>query len=242
MGTGYAWTLVACAGLVLALAGCGGGWEEPEQHWGVGSPKAVPQSGTERGDSAKASGPSGISKPGSNPVIRRLVPGEVCEGVFGVCDVGLTCVDGVCCTSKCDGHCERCDLELLPSEVGGEPRYSGSCAPIEDCGCIRYVDGDAAASGKGTSWAEAFQTVQEGIGAAHAAVQADPEFDRCELWVVQGTYYIYVDSQENTVQLEPGVELYGGFIGTETERAERDWASNTTTLSGYDVDGGEIRV
>ncbi len=244
MGKRHLGSCVACAALVLALAGCGSGWEEPEQHWGVGSPAAESQSGAaERGGSTKASGPSGLSKPGPNPVIRRLGPGDVCVGVFGLCDVGLSCVDGVCCNSACDGACERCDQELLPTELGEQPRYSGNCTLSEDCSdCVRYVNGQVPSSGDGTSWAEAFRTVQEGIDAAYAAVQADPELDSCDVWVAQGTYYIYVDDPLDTVVLEPGAAVYGGFDGTETERADRDWTSHVTTLSGYDEDGGENRV
>ncbi len=236
-----AWLWVALVGLVLA--GCGGGGDGPGELGGAKAPWAGAQGATEQGGSAKASGPGGVSKPEPEPVIRRLGPGERCDLGFGVCDVGLTCVDGVCCTSKCDGTCERCDLELVPSEVGEEPRYSGNCALDEDCSeCVRYVGGKVPVLGDGESWATAFQTVQEGIDAAHAAVQADTELDSCDVWVARGTYYIYVDDPLNTVQLEPGAELYGGFVGTETERAERDWQSNVTALSGYDGPGGENRV
>ncbi len=227
----------------LALAGCGGGGDGPGELGGAKAPRAGAQGATERGGAAKARGPGGVSKPGPDPVIHWLGPGERCDVGFGVCDVGLTCVDGVCCTSKCDGTCERCDLERLPSEFGEEPRYSGNCTPNEDCeDCVRYVNGHVPSSGDGRSWEAAFRTVQEGIDAAYAAAQAEPEIDSCEVWVVQWTYYIYVGDPLDTVQLEPGVELYGGFVGTETERGERDWEGNVTVLSGYDEPGGENRV
>ncbi len=45
-------------------------------------------------------------------------PGGQCTGP-GACQPGLYCVDGVCCTSRCDGRCERCDLT-----------EDGTCAPV----------------------------------------------------------------------------------------------------------------
>jgi predicted outer membrane repeat protein len=52
--------------------------------------------------------------------------------------------------------------------------------------------------------------------------------------VVQGTYYVYDTSSEDTVQLMPFVEVYGGFDGTETLLTERDWVANVTILDGHD--------
>ena len=232
---------VAVVGLMLA--GCGGGGSGPDELGGTQAPRAGAQGATERGGAAKASGPGGASEPEPEPVIRRLGPGERCDVGFGVCDVGLTCVDGVCCTSKCDGTCERCDLDFLRSEFGDEPQYSGNCLPIEDCAvCVRYVDGTLSSSGDGESWATALQTVQEGIHAAHQAVEDAPELDSCEVWVAQGTYYIYVDAQDDTVLLKRGAAVYGGFVGDEKRRSQRDWVSNATVLSGYDEEGGEYRV
>ena len=32
--------------------------------------------------------------------------------------------------------------------------------------------------------------------------------------------------------MKAGVKIYGGFAGSETARDQRDWVTNTTTLSG----------
>jgi hypothetical protein len=69
----------------------------------------------------------------------------------------------------------------------------------------------------GASWATAFLTVQEGITAA------SPTKD--EIWVAQGTY------KEN-LTIGAGVKLYGGFAGTETALAQRDFRARVTTLDG----------
>ncbi len=57
-----------------------------------------------------------------------------------------------------------------------------------------------------------------------------------ELWVAAGIYTPTNDTNRNaTFQPGPGVAVYGGFNGTETNRAERDPSANLTVLSG-DID------
>jgi len=52
-----------------------------------------------------------------------------------------------------------------------------------------------------------------------------------EVWVAAGNY-----SPNDAVgspyglKLKDGVRLYGGFAGTETNRAQRNWTNNVTTL------------
>jgi hypothetical protein len=62
-------------------------------------------------------------------------PGEPCDNDAGlVCAASLTCVNGVCCTSACNGACEQCNA-------------SGNCeiAVGRECGatfdCTDYVHG-----------------------------------------------------------------------------------------------------
>lgn len=69
----------------------------------------------------------------------------------------------------------------------------------------------------GATWATAKQTVQAGIDAA-AAVGG-------EVWVKSGTYV-------GKIVMQPYVELYGGFDGTETARSQRNWTTNLSILDG----------
>ena len=54
-----------------------------------------------------------------------------------------------------------------------------------------------------------------------------------EIWVAAGTYKPTAASNRNTsFNIRPGVAVYGGFAGGETERGERAPAAHSTTLSG----------
>ncbi len=96
--------------------------------------------------------------------------------------------------------------------------------------CIRYVNGAIPESGSGESWLLALKTVQEGVDSAYC--EAGNCGTICQIWVVAGVYYIYEANREDTVQLRPNIELYGGFTGTETLLFKRDWQSNATVLDG----------
>jgi len=52
-----------------------------------------------------------------------------------------------------------------------------------------------------------------------------------EIWVKSGTYKPGTN-RVDTFTLKDGVEIYGGFLGNETDREERDWVSHLTILSG----------
>jgi hypothetical protein len=68
----------------------------------------------------------------------------------------------------------------------------------------------------GLTWTTAKQTVQAGL---NTAVSGD------QVWVAAGTYV-------ESIALTPGVALYGGFAGNETQLAQRNWATNKTILDG----------
>jgi len=102
---------------------------------------------------------------------------------------------------------------------------------VEPPECVYYVDSQASTPGDGTSWETAYQTVQSAItAAADGATEEEP----CEVWVAAGTYYIYSDSEQNTIQLSPYVHVYGGFTGNEYSRDMRNWEANITILDGHE--------
>jgi len=96
---------------------------------------------------------------------------------------------------------------------------------------VVYVDAEAPSGGDGAGWESAFTTLQEGIDKAYADGGG-------EVWVRGGLY----DEERpaspgqtevsGALMLRPGVVLFGGFAGGETEREMRDWAGNATIIDG----------
>jgi hypothetical protein len=93
---------------------------------------------------------------------------------------------------------------------------------------IRFVDASlATGANDGTSWANAYQ----GAGGVAAALTASVSGD--EIWVRVGTYKPTTGTSRTVfLTMKSGVGIYGGFAGTETDRAQRDWVANPTILTG----------
>jgi predicted outer membrane repeat protein len=93
---------------------------------------------------------------------------------------------------------------------------------------IIYVDKDATGPADGTTWANAYLTIQDALSVAVGA----------EIWVAEGVYYPDEGTGQTdgdrtaTFELKQGITLYGGFDGTEIALEERDWVNNVTVLSG----------
>ncbi len=93
---------------------------------------------------------------------------------------------------------------------------------------IIYVDAGAGGANNGSSWADAYNYLQDALTTASAG---------SEIWVAQGTYQPDVntahpdgnDSRYETFQLKNGVAIYGGF---PTGGGSRDPNTYTTILSG----------
>lgn len=99
----------------------------------------------------------------------------------------------------------------------------------ESTATVLYVSPDGA-SQTCDSWENACQLQT----ALFTAIAGD------EIWVKAGIHRPAVNthSLEATFRLKNGVEVYGGFAGTETARDQRDWETNITVLSG-DLDGND---
>ena len=102
-----------------------------------------------------------------------------------------------------------------------------------------YVDADALGANDGTSWADAYNHLQDALAAA-----ADPEGTITEIRVADGTYVPYArtdleDPRSATFQLISGVALYGGYAGFgQPDPDERNIEAYPTILSG-DLDGND---
>lgn len=82
----------------------------------------------------------------------------------------------------------------------------------------------AGGNGNGSSWSTAFGELQLALKAAKSGDQ---------IWVAAGNYATSKQNDRNaTFQIADGIELYGGFVGTEATIEERDFTTNRTILSG----------
>jgi hypothetical protein len=88
-----------------------------------------------------------------------------------------------------------------------------------------YVDADANGANNGSSWTDAYNSLQDALSDA----KADPNVEK--IWVAEGTYKPGT-SRTDTFNLISGVAIYGGFSGVETDISERNWSKHVTILSG----------
>ncbi len=101
----------------------------------------------------------------------------------------------------------------------------------DDDQMIVYVNIGAEGSNDGTSWENAFTCFHTAVDSANEGQQ---------IWVAKGTYhpvdcpnlYESCEPRERHFTMKAGVEIYGGFEGTETGLEQRDYENNLTFLSG----------
>lgn len=102
------------------------------------------------------------------------------------------------------------------------------CATQSAQGAIRYVDGSLTTGlNNGTSWYDAYYGPTAAATAMNAAVTGD------QVWVKAGTYKATTTTTRTIWHtMKTGVGVYGGFAGTETALAQRNFVANVTTLTG----------
>lgn len=89
---------------------------------------------------------------------------------------------------------------------------------------IIYVNVNAAGANNGTSWANAYTDLQSALSIA---------FINDDIWVAAGTYKpTQTISRTISFVMKNGVDVFGGFDGTETNISARNIAVNPTYLSG----------
>ncbi len=113
------------------------------------------------------------------------------------------------------------------TDLDGQPRTQSAAVDIgadEIDGVTRefappayYVSPDGSLGNDGRSWATAVSSVQWALNLAARTGG--------EVWVRRGTY------AEN-LAVRAFTDLFGGFAGTETSRAQRDWRLQETVLDG----------
>ncbi|MDD4103365.1 MAG: hypothetical protein PHU80_12145, partial [Kiritimatiellae bacterium] len=80
-----------------------------------------------------------------------------------------------------------------------------------------FVAPSVAGASDGASWATAYTNLQTAVNDPNAVNG---------IWVKQGVYAI-----QTPIFMSNNGAIYGGFAGTETLLAQRDWRANLTTIS-----------
>jgi len=153
----------------------------------------------------------------------------------------------------CDLDCDANTVESTPLDLARADRFIDTTGlpnplpPLQqlvDIGAYEfggaprgriYVRAGATGANNGSSWTDAFTELR--------AALADPSALCCEdtqVWVAVGTYRPAPagGGRGATFQLLDGVEVLGGFSGTETQADQRDPTTNVTILSG-DLNGDD---
>ena len=115
-----------------------------------------------------------------------------------------------------DGYgdaCDNCPNTYNPGQADADQDGRGDACDPQMFLHVATTGDDAS---DGLCWATAKRTVQAGLDAASADDQ---------VWVAAGTYV-------ERITLKDGVGLYGGFAGSETTLAQRNWTANRTVLDG----------
>ena len=113
---------------------------------------------------------------------------------------------------------------LLSPWLAGQTIYVDVDATVEAGHAPHVVvDVDATGANNGSSWANAYTDLQDGLLASSTG----------QIWVAEGVYHpSAIGDVTASYQLKDGVELYGGFDGSEVLLAQRDVAAHPTILSG----------
>ncbi len=122
---------------------------------------------------------------------------------------------------------------MIRNTLVGTSLFLGLLAGSAGAGTIYVNAALASGANNGTSWADAYQ----GSGGVQAALAAALSGD--QIWVTQGTYEPTAGATRSIYfVLHNGVEIYGGFTGTESTLGERDWFANATILTA-DLNGND---
>ncbi|UCC31161.1 MAG: right-handed parallel beta-helix repeat-containing protein [Phycisphaerales bacterium] len=134
---------------------------------------------------------------------------------------------------------EECNGNNVPDEcdiaAGTSPDTDLSGVPDECETPILYVKHDAMGGNNGTSWGDAYRSLQDALSTARNSGGTT-----AEIWVARGTYTPAEPGGDRGISFDlvNGVAIYGGFAGTETSVDRRNIIANKTILSG-DIDGDD---
>ncbi|MBN1488621.1 MAG: hypothetical protein JXA69_01785 [Phycisphaerae bacterium] len=129
------------------------------------------------------------------------------DGGAGYCTGGQT--------QNCDDNCPNTEnSDQADADTDG----------VGDVCEVVYVKQHAGGTTNGTSWSTAYIELFDALQYSRTGQ---------EIWVAEGTYNPTTTSGRTyTFLLRDGIDVYGGFAGTESSRGDRDPFNNETILDG----------
>jgi predicted outer membrane repeat protein len=128
-------------------------------------------------------------------------------------------------TSDFDGNPRKFNGNARPNDIDmGAYEIQSICCPPAN---ILYVKANATGSNSGSSWANAYTSLQDALAQTSLCASVT------QIWVAAGTYKPTTGTNRSiSFAMKNNLAIYGGFAGTETLLAERNWNNNITILSG----------
>ena len=158
-------------------------------------------------------------------------PDDPCRCVSDCFGGAVTDCNGNGIPDDCEiesGDVTDCNANAVPDDCdiagGGDTNQNGL---PDECDRVFYVDASAVGANNGSSWGNAYTTLDAALARTLPTQQTD-------VWVAAGTYLPggNTPSRASTFEIRGPARVYGGFAGGETSFALRDPETNLTTLSG----------
>jgi len=147
--------------------------------------------------------------------------------------IGQVEVEGVAQTSGITGHLFNAPVVYEAVSANGANRKTYTVT-VRELQTTIFVNQNAYGMGDGTSWQDAFRSLQ---AACEAAAEFPPDVPK-EIWIAAGTYK--PSTSGNSTEyflLAPTTNYIGGFAGSETAKSQRNVAANKVIISG-ELGGG----
>ena len=175
---------------------------------------------------ANYNGPNGVAADDDLPNAGVNDPGHItCGSANNTCSFPITVSGSGNGSATCNmdfttgSDSRTCAVDIRVTDGFGTYISQNVTIRINGPTFTWYVNDDATGANNGTSWTDAFNKVQD---AMNAAVSGDT------IWVAEGTY----TATGTVLTMKEGVEIYGGFAGTESSLEQRNITAHPTILDG----------